>query len=323
MRLLAYLLPVLVLSAHEKNTRRRKRSATIQYNGTTYVFKQVQENSQLSTKKHQRKKSAKLGSTDTKTTVNATNEILPTTSLPCCDTSVTEITTHTTTGARSTQTANENQQQSNQNKPTQNNGSPGSSLAPSKQEFVNAVKNSGYSEPTENQFKSFAKGIDSKTFSSKREVAMFLAQILWESDGLRAKSEIRCAGNQCVGEYRSPGDPENKFYYGRGYIQLTWSYNYKSASQEIFNNLSLYENPDQVATNEDISWGVSFWFWRANVHSDPGVQQGQFGASTKKINGGLECGANTSNGKAEKRFQIYTKVLKSFGIKENPDPAGC
>jgi chitinase len=55
--------------------------------------------------------------------------------------------------------------------------------------------------------------------TTKREAAMFLAQILWESDGLRATSEYACAATGCPGEYGTSQYPEES-YYGRGYIQL-------------------------------------------------------------------------------------------------------
>jgi len=113
-------------------------------------------------------------------------------------------------------------------------------------------------------------------------------------------------------------------FYGRGYIQLTWSYNYKSASQALYGDLRLYNNPTTVATNEDQAWGTAFWFWKVNVHGDSGVQAGQFGSATKKINGGLECGSNPPNKTgAQNRFNIYVKVLKAFGINEAANSAGC
>lgn len=196
-----------------------------------------------------------------------------------------------------------------------------SSLTPSKDEFMNAVISCGYPEPTEAQYNSFVNGMNSDTFSSKREVAMFLAQIMWESAGLTKKIEDDCQ-SKC-GDYASAGDPPGSCYCGRGYIQLSWSYNYKPASEALFNDDRLYTSPDQVATDEDTAWGVSFWFWKQNVHSNSGVQSGQFGSSTNIINGGLECGANSSNGLAQKRFDLYTKVLPAFGINEAPNPAGC
>lgn len=196
------------------------------------------------------------------------------------------------------------------------------SLVPSKSEFIEAVTRNGYPAPTDAQYKSFVKGLTSKTFSTKREVAMFLAQLLHESGGLRYKIEERCINSHCPGEYVSPGDKPNKHYYGRGYIQLSWSYNYRAASIAIFGDANvLLDDPDRVASDEDLSWGTAFWYWREKVHTDKGVLNGQFGSSTMRINGALECGRGAWI--PEKRFKYYTEVLKAFGIKETPNPDGC
>ena len=64
-----------------------------------------------------------------------------------------------------------------------------------------------------------------------------------------------------------------KNYYGRGYIQLTHSYNYKAASLDLYHDLRLIDNPDLVATSEDAAWGTAFWFWKVHVHNRAGVKQ--------------------------------------------------
>ena len=64
------------------------------------------------------------------------------------------------------------------------------------------------------------------------------------------------------------------------------------------------------------------WFWKQNVRINKKVRNGQFGASTKQINGGLECnGANTQLAKI--RFEKYKLTLKAFNIKEDPIESGC
>jgi predicted chitinase len=39
--------------------------------------------------------------------------------------------------------------------------------------------------------------------TSKRELAMFLAQIIWESGGLIYVQEIRCVSHGCPGDYET------------------------------------------------------------------------------------------------------------------------
>lgn len=79
-------------------------------------------------------------------------------------------------------------------------------------------------------------------------------------------------------------------------------------------------NADQVATVEDTAWGVSYWFWRANVGTDPDVKNGNFGASTLHINGG-ECTCCVD--RAQNRYRIYTQVLPALGSSEAPIESGC
>jgi chitinase len=190
------------------------------------------------------------------------------------------------------------------------------------EQFIAAVTSTGYPTPSDGQYNSFINNYASAGgITSVRELAMFLAEILWESGGLQYKSEIRCQGNNCPGDYRSPGDDPNKFYYGRGYIQLTWSYNYRAASQDLYGDDRLVQDPDQVAYNEDVAWQTAFWFWRVNVHNDSGVQAGQFGSATNRVNGDLEC--NPCRGACTNRNQIYAQVLQAFGDYESPNYAGC
>jgi hypothetical protein len=84
-------------------------------------------------------------------------------------------------------------------------------------------------------------------------------------------------------------DVPGQRYFGRGYIQLTWCYNYGPASTDLFGDGRLVTDPDMVAREETVAWDTAFWFWKVYVHYAPGVQDGRFGASTRVINGVLEC----------------------------------
>lgn len=208
-------------------------------------------------------------------------------------------------------------------------GNGGTTVAPSgdalitKAQFITAVTSNGYVTPTDTKYLNLVNQAASKgSITTKRELAMFLAQILWESGGLIYLSELACALNNCAGSYQSADDVPGKYYYGRGYIQLTWSYNYKAASLDLYRDLRLLNNPEQVATNDEIAWAVSFWYWQKHVHNRPGVSAGQFGVTTNAINGALEC-AGPYKDKAKRRFEIYKNVLKAFSINETPIETGC
>lgn len=134
-------------------------------------------------------------------------------------------------------------------------------------------------------------------FSTKAELAMFLAQIYHESGGLLYTQELACTSPPynatspnplCRSAYAYPElDVADHVYYGRGFMQLTWSYNYKAASLALFKDLRLLEQPELVA-QAPWNWRTALWYWQANVQWIPAVQAGEFGASTMAINP-MEC----------------------------------
>ncbi|KAI8323902.1 lysozyme-like protein [Martensiomyces pterosporus] len=210
-------------------------------------------------------------------------------------------------------------------------GSSGNSFGITCDKFSKAVVeaskaiNTKYPAPSDSQCKSFLKGMTTAGgISSAREAAMFLSNILWESDGLQAKEEYACQDmpDWCAQNYKTPEDVAGQTYWGRGYIQLTWHYNYLDASKGLFGDDRLAKNTAQVSSNEDLAWNVSFWFWKDRVRSDPGVPAGNFGASINKINGGLEC-RGAAQDKAKKRYAMYKVVLPIFAPGETPKESGC
>jgi len=87
-------------------------------------------------------------------------------------------------------------------------------------EFQNAISKAGYPKPSEEQYNNFHSQLKTKgNIQTKREAAMFLSQILWESDGLQAKAEYACKDSGCPGVYGTSIYTDQN-YYGRGYIQL-------------------------------------------------------------------------------------------------------
>lgn len=193
-------------------------------------------------------------------------------------------------------------------------------------EFKDAFTRNRFPAPKRTHYEDFIDGVELYgNVTSKREAAMFLAQLLHESGGLRYKAEIRCNVNpkSCLMDYRTPGlDVKGKQYYGRGYIQLTWAENYFAASMDIFGDDRLLKNPERVSSDEKISWDVSFWYWKAKVKVHQGIDRGEFGTSTMLINGGIECNGNP-NIAAVGRYCIYMNIMRSFGLSEKPNPLGC
>jgi len=201
-----------------------------------------------------------------------------------------------------------------------------------KHELQAAVRACGHhTHVTDQIYDSFLKSIVRAGITSKVELAMFLTQVIWESGGLRHKAELRCQQTNCPHEYRLPGDPRGKYYYGRGYLQLSWSYNYRKASREIFGDDFLYHHPHWVEKSEQLAWSTSAWFWKHNVRKK--IKHHRFGYTTQYINGDLECkrwrpkqgrvGAGPFAFKADRRFYHYTKVYRALNLPGAPRGGGC
>ncbi len=162
------------------------------------------------------------------------------------------------------------------------------------------------------------------------EQAQILANFVWESVGLTVVEEVACSDGSC-----SYGN-----FYGRGYVQLTWDYNYQSASTSIYGDSSLYDNPSIAAETEG-AWKTAAWYWKtflqcldssgqvSSTCNDSGKQpigsapdNFELGYSVKNING-IECPANQN---AQNRLTIYQQIVTDWGINTNgktPSLTGC
>jgi len=157
-------------------------------------------------------------------------------------------------------------------------------------------------------------------YSLYRQVA-FVAQTIWESGSYRYTEELnainspfstRDAYQDC--DLLQPGTqpPDNgKFFYGRGYMQLSWCYNYKAYGNA--RGIDFYNNPGLVATT--YAMDSAEWFFERNVFDDTG----SFGATTYAINGGLECPnhpqySGSSTNVARNRYRIFEAIAQSVGL---------
>jgi predicted chitinase len=156
----------------------------------------------------------------------------------------------------------------------------------------------------------------------KQEIAAFLANLMHESDELRAKNEYNTANydkycNDKEGVICAPG----KQYYGRGPIQLSWNFNYDLAGKAL--GLDLLNDPDLVARDATVAWKTAIWYWMtikgpAPVPSHEAMTQSAgFGETIRSINGVLECQQPTDSvghKQAELRVENYLKITKLLGV---------
>lgn len=162
-------------------------------------------------------------------------------------------------------------------------------------------------------------------FSTKEEAAQFLAQLIHETVGLKYVEEIdksfdynsekinSCCFSNCMRKSVS--------YHGRGFIQLSWDYNYKEASYDLYSNNFLVKNPDVICSDLQLAYDVSQWYWDKKVKSV--FDKNHFGYATRAINGALECENKQNHRIAKKRYRIYLEVARVLKIKNVADEKGC
>jgi predicted chitinase len=157
----------------------------------------------------------------------------------------------------------------------------------------------------------------------RREVASFMSNVAHETDSLALIEETMCASDMvqsCKTSYGSA--PNGMSYHGRGPIQLTHTYNYTDAANELGIS-SILSNPEVVATDATIAWSTGLWFWMTD-QSGKGVCHAQYnsglGATINIING-IECN-NGNPGAVANRIKHYRRFCQMLGIDPGPNQ-GC
>lgn len=157
-------------------------------------------------------------------------------------------------------------------------------------------------------------------YSLYRQLA-FVAHSIWESGGYQFSEELaaieppfanREAYQDCDWNTEGTQFPDNgKFFYGRGYLQLSWCANYRAYGAARLVNGDpdfFYNSPELVATT--YAMDSAAWFFEVNVSDD----SGQFGATTNSINGAIECSPGYTGDAPQKRFEIFDSLAKQVGL---------
>lgn len=82
-------------------------------------------------------------------------------------------------------------------------------------------------------------------------------------------------------------------------------------SSDLYGDDRLVTDPDMVAKDDNIAMATALWFWSKNVHRV--ATSGEFGATTRAINGGLECTPSGDTSKAKKRWYLFNECLRAAG----------
>ncbi len=164
----------------------------------------------------------------------------------------------------------------------------------------------------------------------KREVAAMLAHFAHETGDFVYTQEINpTCGCDWGRSYGCPAGSCN--YFGRGWTQLTWNFNYNDAGNALGYNL--LGNPSWVSSDPNISAQTAAWYWAtqfgpggygANSHQAISDSNGGggFGQTIWHVNGSLECNGNNTAQMNDRinRYRTYCDRLGCSGYGNN---LGC
>lgn len=126
------------------------------------------------------------------------------------------------------------------------------------------------------------------------ELALFLPQVLHESQGLRYAKEVwgptpaqrRYEGRRDLGNTQK-GD--GKHFMGRDLMQVTGRYNYRVLTQWLSDRIDdcpdFEADPDALERPDFLGWGA-LWYWATRIPAKY-VASGDIEMVTRRVNGGL------------------------------------
>jgi predicted chitinase len=181
--------------------------------------------------------------------------------------------------------------------------------------------------PNRNQFYSYQGLVDATRIypafagtgsleQRKREAAAFLANVARETGELIYIDQIE-QGEYCMPSDSCPCEP-GKRYFGRGPIQISWNYNYCSASAAL--GVDLRRQPELVSQDATIAWETGLWFWMTQrgagtmtPHTAITTDRG-FGETIRSINGTIECQGNGSTEGVQARVSFFLDYAQRVGV---------
>jgi predicted chitinase len=124
-------------------------------------------------------------------------------------------------------------------------------------------------------------------------------------------ASIQGCASHYAGSWCNVQGKAGRSYYGRGWFQLSWPCNYHAAGQAL--GVDLLAEPDLVEQREDLAVKTALWFYNTNRMDVP-ARQGDFAATTRIINGQIEC--NTGSASQLRRVETYRRIRRCFNLGE-------
>lgn len=165
------------------------------------------------------------------------------------------------------------------------------------------------------------------------ELAMYFAQVLYETNGLAFRLVPPCSslGNCTTCRLytdrfvNNTGGAPGRNYYGRGHLWLQGASEYRAASRDLFQDERLLlRQPDLLVSSVEAAWAAAAWKWKTRIRPLLGGSNA-FGLATKALrpwhcNGGIE---DEQGAQAQAAFNIYVAVLAIFSPDSTANQAGC
>ena len=211
----------------------------------------------------------------------------------------------------------------------------------SRTQFYNAFTNAKYSFP----FPSNTSTLDINHYpmfinnailiggiQSTTELAMFYAQVLYETNGLAFRIVPPCSAlgncttckNYTERFVNNTGGMPGRNYYGRGHLMIKDASEYAAVSQGLFNDSRLLVHPNILVTSLEAAWAAAAWKWKSKIR--PLVSGSDaFGLSTKYLRP-FDCQVHQHQNQtkaADTAFNIYNSVLQIFAPNATANSAGC
>lgn len=157
------------------------------------------------------------------------------------------------------------------------------------------------------------------------EMAMFLAQVLYQSNGLSANCDPACkdpGSTNCMNlNLNTTVFSSNVNYYGRGYLWIQGQSAYTECAKDLFGNDStLLIYPDAIRASDSLNWAATSWYWRRMVQPNMST----FGSTIKLIRPS-HCNGSAAAPKPEatNAWNLYAAILKILAPTSPPSSSYC
>ena len=161
--------------------------------------------------------------------------------------------------------------------------------------------------------------------TTTNELAMYLANVLYQSNGLRLSYDPACEDPQsgnCLGlNLNTTVFGTNVNYYGRGYLWIQGQSMYSDLANDMFgNDATLLLYPDLIRISPTMNWASTAWFWRRYIQP----YMNTFG-STVKLMRPSQCNGSVTlpTPELQAAWNIYAAILSVLSPTTGPSSSYC